>query len=73
LAHALIESHALPEQAEADVYHVAIAAVNGVAYLLAGNCTPIANAHARPKIESTRRALGYEPPVICTPFELMEP
>lgn len=73
LAQALIESHALPEKAEADAYHVAIAAVNGVTYLLTWNCTHIANAHTRPKIEITCRTLGYEPPVICTPLELMEP
>ena len=73
LALALIENHALPEKAEADAYHVAIAAVNGVAYLLTWNCTHIANAHTRPKIENTCRTLGYEPPVICTPLELMEP
>lgn len=72
LAQALIDSHALPEKAEADAYHVAIAAVNGVAYLLTWNCTHIANAHTRPKIETTCRTLGYEPPVICTPLELME-
>lgn len=73
LAQALVESHALPEKAEADAYHVAIAAVNGVGYLLTWNCTHIANAHTRPKIEATCRSLGYEPPVICTPLELMEP
>ncbi len=73
LAQALIESHALPEKAETDAYHVAIAAVNGVAYLLTWNCTHIANAHTRPKIENTCRTLGYEPPIICTPLELMEP
>ncbi|QEP42872.1 PIN domain-containing protein [Ectothiorhodospiraceae bacterium BW-2] len=73
LALTLIESHALPEKAEADAYHIAIAAVNGVAYLLTWNCTHIANAHTRPKIENTCRAFGYEPPVICTPLELMEP
>ena len=73
LAQALIESHALPEKAEVDAYHVAIAAVNGIAYLLTWNCTHIANAHTRPKIENTCRTLGYEPPVICTPLELMEP
>ena len=73
LAQALIESYALPEKAEADAYHVAIAAVNGVAYLLTCNCTHIANAHTRPKIENTCRTLGYEPPVICTPLELIEP
>lgn len=72
LALALMESHALPEKAEADAYHVAIAAVNGIEYLLTWNCTHIANAHTRPKIEATCRSLGYEPPVICTPSELME-
>jgi hypothetical protein len=73
LAQALIESHALPEKAETDAYHVAIAAVNGVAYLLTWNCMHIANAHTRPRIENTCRTLGYEPPIICTPLELMEP
>lgn len=72
LALALIENHALPEKAEADAYHVALAAVNGIEYLLTWNCTHIANAHTRPKIEVTCRSLGYEPPVICTPSELME-
>jgi len=72
LAQALIESHALPPKAEADAYHVAIAVVNGVEYLLTWNCTHIANAHTRPKIEATCRTYGYEPPVICTPLELTE-
>ena len=72
LALALIENHALPQKAEADAYHVAIAVVNGVEYLLTWNCTHIANAHMRPKIESTCRAHGYEPPIICTPLELNE-
>ena len=72
LAEALIENHALPPKAEADAYHVAIAVVNGVEYLLTWNCTHIANAHTRPKIEASCRLLGYVPPVICTPFELTE-
>ncbi len=69
---ALIANHALPPKAEADAYHVALATVNGIEYLLTWNCTHIANAHTRPKIEATCRALGYEPPVICTPLELLE-
>jgi len=72
LAQALIENHALPQKAEADAYHVAIAVVHGMEYLLTWNCTHIANAHTRPKIEATCRRLGYEPPVICTPLELTE-
>ena len=72
LALALIHNHALPEKAEVDAYHVAVAAVNGIEYLLTWNCTHIANAQTRHKIEATCRALGYEPPIICTPLELME-
>ncbi len=67
-----INRSALPAKAEVDAYHVAIAAVNGVEYLLTWNCTHIANAHTRPKIEAACRALGYEPPIICTPDELTE-
>jgi len=68
----LIERGALPKKAEMDAYHVAIAAVNGIEYLLTWNCTHIANAYTRPKIEFACRALGYEPPIICTPDELTE-
>ncbi len=68
----LINRGAVPEKAEIDAYHVAIAAVNGIEYLLTWNCAHIANAHTRPKIESACRALGYEPPIICTPDELTE-
>lgn len=68
----LIKAHALPKKAQIDAYHVAIAAIHGIDYLLTWNCTHIANAHTRPKIEATCRAAGYEPPIICTPLELFE-
>ncbi len=41
-------------------------------YLLTWNCSHIANAAMRPKIEAVCRRHGYEPPIICTPLELME-
>ena len=69
LGRELVTRNALPAVAEIDALHVAIAAVNGIEYLLTWNCTHIANAHTRPKIEAT---LGYEPPIICTPQELTE-
>jgi hypothetical protein len=72
LCSALIKSNALPAKAEVDAFHVSVAAVNGVEYLLTWNCTHIANAYTRPKIEKACRALGYEPPIICTPQELLE-
>jgi len=72
LGKVLITRGALPSNAELDAYHVAVAAVNGVDYLLTWNCKHIANAHMRPKIEAVCKALGYAPPVICTPDELTE-
>lgn len=72
LAKSLISEGAIPPKAEIDAYHIAVAAVNGVEYLLTWNCTHIANAIMRPKIEEVCRQQGFEPPIICTPQELME-
>lgn len=72
LGQALISEGPIPPRAELDAYHIAVAAVNGMDYLLTWNCTHIANAVMRAGIESTCRKHGYEPPVICTPQELME-
>lgn len=72
LADILLREVPLPPKAAADALHIAIAAVHGVAFLLTWNCTHIANATLRPRIESICRQLGYEPPVICTPLELLE-
>jgi hypothetical protein len=72
LAAELIRRLQLPPRAQPDALHVAIAATNGVAYLLTWNCRHLANAVLRPKIELVCRDKGFEPPVICTPPELME-
>jgi len=72
LAQALIEQGPLPDSAVVDALHIAIATVNGIHYLLTWNCTHIANAAIRSDIEDVCRARGYEPPVICTPEELLE-
>lgn len=71
LAGALLAEVPLPEKASADALHVAIAAVNGVQYLVTWNCKHIANAVLRPRIEAACRRAGFEPPVICTPNELL--
>jgi len=72
LAQALIAPGPLPPNAVVDALHIAIAAVNGMHYLLTWNCTHIANAAIRSGIEDVCRAHGYEPPVLCTPEELLE-
>ncbi len=71
LATLLLARVRLPRKAALDAGHVAVAAVHGVDFLVTWNCTHIANAVLRPRIESTCREAGYMPPTICTPFELM--
>jgi len=72
LAAALLDEVPLPPKAATDALHIAVAAVNGVEYLLTWNCRHIANPALRPRIESVCRRMGFEPPVICTPQELLE-
>jgi len=72
LAARLLESAAVPETATTDALHIAVATVHGMDYLLTWNCKHIANAVMRSKIEAVCRVARYEPPVICTPMELME-
>ncbi len=72
LTRRLLEFGAFPREAAADAAHVGIAATNRVDYLLTWNFRHIANAAVRSRIERVCRKAGYEPPVICTPNELME-
>jgi predicted nucleic acid-binding protein len=72
LADVLMRHVPLPKNAEVDALHIATAAVHGIEYLLTWNCRHIANASLRPRIESVCRNSGYEPPIICTPQELLE-
>lgn len=72
LADTLISEKAVPASEPRDAFHIAIAAVNGVDYLLTWNCKHIANATLRSRIEKVCRDAGFEPPIICTPEELVE-
>lgn len=71
LAGELLRGVPLPPQATSDALHIAIAAAHGMDYLVTWNCAHIANAALRPRIEAVCRRFGYEPPVICTPQELL--
>lgn len=72
LAERFIRENAMPAKAAIDAVHVAVAVVNGMDYLLTWNCTHIANAAIRSKIERICREAELQPTVICTPEELME-
>ncbi|MDA1055083.1 MAG: type II toxin-antitoxin system VapC family toxin [Planctomycetota bacterium] len=71
LADALIAGRAVPASEPRDAFHIAISAVNGVNYLMTWNFKHIANASLRSRIEQVCRDAGFEPPIICTPDELM--
>ena len=72
LANTLIRTGTLPPKARLDAVHVATAAVNGMDYLTTWNLRHLANAAIRGKIEEVCRKAGIQPPIICTPEELME-
>ncbi|MGE3540498.1 MAG: hypothetical protein AB7N91_24040 [Candidatus Tectimicrobiota bacterium] len=72
LAQALLSHVPLPVNAQVDALHIAVATVHGMEYLVTWNCTHIANATLRHRMEVVCRAAGYEPPTICTPQELLE-
>jgi predicted nucleic acid-binding protein len=72
LAEQLVVQGAVPQKVVEDALHIAVATANGMNYLLTWNFKHIANATMRSKIEMVCWTEGYEPPVICSPQELLE-
>ena len=62
----------LPEKARADAYHISVATVHGMDFLVSWNCKHIVNAHIRLAVEEVNADYGYRTPIICTPEELTE-
>lgn len=71
LAEKLITNGSVPQSAFADALHISVATVHGLDFLMTWNCRHIANAEIKGLIGKICRSNGYEPPVICTPEELM--
>ena len=71
LAAKIFRATTLPDKAAADALHLALAAVNGMEFLLTWNCTHLANAVVLRVVNAVCRDNGYEPPLVCTPEELM--
>ncbi|MEA2343613.1 MAG: hypothetical protein QOF63_1782 [Thermoanaerobaculia bacterium] len=67
----LLRRSDLPPKAETDALHIGIATVHGMDFLATWNCKHIANAVTLPLVYETCRESGYEPPLICTPYELL--
>ena len=73
LTRKLLDLGAVPRRAADDAAHIAIAVTNGVDYLTTWNFRHIVNAAMRPRIEHVCLSAGYQPAIICTPSELIEP
>jgi predicted nucleic acid-binding protein len=71
LARHVSKAAAIPRKATEDALHIALATVHGMDYLLTWNCKHIANAEIQRSVTLICHLRGYEPPVICTPEELM--
>ncbi len=71
LTKAILHTRLIPPKAYTDAAHIAAAARHGIEYLLTWNCRHIANAAIVERVRQACRDAGYEPPMICTPLELM--
>jgi predicted nucleic acid-binding protein len=71
LATQLLTRSNLPPKADVDAIHIAAATVHGMDYLLTWNCKHIANAKIRRKLAEICLDIGYELPILCTPYELL--
>ena len=71
LALAILASGKIPRKAATDAAHIAIAAVQGMDFLVTWNCAHIANAANARALALICRKHAYECPVICTPEEIM--
>lgn len=72
LADSILRRAVLPSKAAADALHISIAAVNGMNFLITWNCAHIANGFILQSVNTLCRDAGFEPPIVCTPEELME-
>jgi hypothetical protein len=70
LAKAMIQNGLMPSRFAEDALHIAIAATNGMDYVLTWNFRHINNVQMKVKIESFLENCGYEPPLVCSPEEL---
>jgi predicted nucleic acid-binding protein len=70
LADALVASKAVPDNSVRDALHIAIAATQGIDYLLTWNFKHINNAETKALIAHVVEADGWVCPILCSPEEL---
>lgn len=68
-----LNESSLPPKALSDAFHIAIATVSGMDFLLTWNCRHIANPHSLKKLRQISADAGYELPLVYTPHEFLGP
>ncbi len=71
VAQSLMDENAVSAEFEEDALHIAVASVNGMDFLLTWNFSHINNALKKSKIINAIEKLGFIPPEICSPEELL--
>ena len=71
LAESLLAAKAVPARSIRDALHIAIAATQGMDYLLTWNFKHINNASTRASVIATVTGFGMICPILCSPEELI--
>jgi predicted nucleic acid-binding protein len=71
MAQVFVAAKAVPPNAEMDAYHIAIAAIHQMDYLVTWNQKHIANPVKRRQIEELILGFQFKPPLIVTPEQLL--
>lgn len=71
LARLFIDRSVIPAKAADDAFHVALATIQEIDFLLTWNCTHIANAEMIKRMEAVCLESGYKMPILCTPYQWM--
>lgn len=72
LAEYLLRTGIIPPKAASDAFHISLASVHRMEYLLTWNCTHIHNLKLERRIQAACGRFGFTCPLICTPAELLE-
>ena len=73
IAKDLIAANLLPVGSDADAAHIAVAATNGMDFLVTWNFKHLNNIHAKLRIERALAARGLRCPMLCSPEEMGVP
>ncbi|MBF0315561.1 MAG: type II toxin-antitoxin system VapC family toxin [Oligoflexia bacterium] len=72
LAKGYLKKMSIPRKSEIDAYHLAIATIYNLDFIVSWNCKHIANAFMIKQIQKINGEFNLSSPLICVPTEMME-